>query len=59
MNPTELNILMAAITNHFYTTLSREDFLNLAVFLSMVSKDMLAMAALEGLCKLERRHDEC
>ena len=56
MNPTEINLLMAAITNHFYDTLSREDFLNLGLFLSMLSKDMLSMAAIEGLCRLEQRN---
>jgi len=56
MNPTEVNLLMAALTNHFYETLTREDFLNLGIFLSMLSKDMLAMTAIEGLCKIERKN---
>ena len=58
MNPCQLNASMAMITNHLYTNMSRDDFLNLGIFLSMLSKDMLAMAALEGILKWEKEHPE-
>jgi hypothetical protein len=36
--------------------MSRDDFLNLGVFLSMVSKDMLSMTAFEELLRWEEKH---
>ncbi|MCL2068935.1 MAG: hypothetical protein FWH00_03460 [Oscillospiraceae bacterium] len=58
MNPCEMNAAMALITNHLYANMSREDFINLGVFLSMVSKDMLSMAALEELLRWEKHEEE-
>lgn len=55
MQPCELNALIASITNALYTSLSRKDFLNLGIFLSLLSKTMLTMEALESLCKLEEK----
>ena len=43
MRPSELNILIAAVTNHFYCNLSEKEFINLGIFLSLLSKDMLSM----------------
>jgi hypothetical protein len=34
----------------------KDDFINLGVFLSMISKDMLSMAAFEELLRWEERH---
>jgi len=38
--------------------MSRKDFINLGIILSMLSKDMLAMAAIEDLLKWEHKHDK-
>jgi len=38
--------------------MSRDNFVNLGIFLSMLSKDMLAMAAIEGILKWEKEHPE-
>lgn len=54
MTPPELNLAIAAITNHLYCTLSKEDFVNLGVLLNLISKDILSMAAIEELCELEQ-----
>jgi len=57
LNPCQLNAAIAAITNQLYCSLKRNDFINLGIFLSMLSKDILAMAALEELLKWEHRDD--
>ena len=54
MNPCQLNASIALITNHLYSNMPRDDFINLGIFLSMLSKDMLAMTALEELLKWEQ-----
>ena len=59
ITPPQLNAAMAAIANQLYCTLSKDDFLNLGVFLSMLSKDMLSMTAFEELLKWEHRDDRC
>jgi len=56
MRPTELNALLTLTTNSFYDTLSEREFTNLAIFLSLLSKEMLAMEALRGLCRFERKN---
>lgn len=53
MDPCKLNAAIAVITNHFYCKLKRDDFINLGVLLSLLSKSMLSMAALEGLLDWE------
>jgi len=53
MNPCSLNAAIAAITNYLYCRLSRKDFINLGVFLSILSKDILSMATIEGLLIIE------
>jgi len=55
INPCQLNAAIAAITNHLYCTLSREDFTNLGVALSMLSRSIIQMAALEELLRWEHR----
>lgn len=58
MQASELNLLIAALTNHFHTTLKHDDFINLGIFLSLLSKDILAMEIVEDLCKWEEKHKE-
>ena len=53
MHPTELNAALAALTNHLYCTLSNREFLNLAILLSLLSKDMLSMEGIRDLCRWE------
>ena len=53
MNPCQLNAAIAAITNHLYGRLKRDDFINLGILLSMLSKDILSMAAFEGILDWE------
>lgn len=55
INPCQLNAAIAAIANQLYCRLKREDFINLGIFLSMLSKDILSMAAFEELLKWEHR----
>ena len=55
INPCQLNAAIAAIANQLYCRMSREDFINLGIFLSMLSKDILSMAAFEELLKWEHR----
>ena len=57
INPCQLNAAIAAITNQLYCSLSREEFINLGIFLSMLSKDMLSMAAIEQFLKWEHRDE--
>ena len=58
MRPTELNALLTLITNYLYTSLSEREFLNLGLFLSLLSKEMLAMEAIRELCRIEEAIDE-
>ena len=55
MSPCELNALMAALSNQLYTTLPRDKFLCLAVFLNELSKQMLTMPLFNDLCNGEGR----
>lgn len=55
MSPCELNLLIAAISNHLYTMLTLDKFLCLAVFLNELSKQMLAMPIFKELCNGEGR----
>ena len=57
MTPCELNAAIAGVTNYFFCRLSKRDFVNLGVLLSLLSKDILSMAALEELCILEKERD--
>lgn len=55
IDPCQLNAAIAVITNQLYCSMSREDFINLGIILSMLSKSMLSMAAFEDLLKWEHR----
>ena len=57
INPCQLNAVIAALTNQLYCSLSREEFIGLGIFLSMLSKDMLSMAAIEQFLKWEHRDE--
>ena len=54
MGPPELNAILTAMVNHLYTTLAEREFTHLAIFLSLLSKEMLAMEAIRELCRLEK-----
>ena len=58
MRPTELNVLLTLITNYLYTSLDEREFTNLGLFLSLLSREMLAMEAIRGLCQIEEAMDE-
>ncbi|MCL2089054.1 MAG: hypothetical protein FWH14_06195 [Oscillospiraceae bacterium] len=53
MNPCELNVLITAISNHLFVTLSKKDFACLNIFLSELSKSMFAMALFRDICNRE------
>ena len=55
IDPCQLNAAVAMITNQLYCSLSRDEFLNLGIALSMLSKDMLAMVGIEELLRWEHR----
>ena len=57
IDPCQLNAAIAAITNQLYCSLSKNDLINLGVFLSMLSKSILSMAAIEELLRWEHRDD--
>ncbi len=50
LDPCELNVAIAALSNHFYSTLSREDFVFLSIFLRELSKSMIGMTIFEDIC---------
>lgn len=58
MQPTELNLLLAVVTNYLYTSLTEKDFSNLAIFMSLLSREMLTMEALRDLVKVEEAVEE-
>ena len=51
MDPCTLNVFIAALTNHFYTTLSRNDFISLGIVLRELSKSMLTTLVYEDFCR--------
>ena len=57
IDPCQLNAVIAALTNQLYCSLSREEFIGLGIFLSMLSKDILSMAAIEEFLKWEHRDE--
>lgn len=57
MDPCELNVLMTSLTNYFFTTLSRQEFACLSVFLNELSKSMFATALFRDLCEKGRGFD--
>lgn len=50
LNPCELNVLITALTNQFFQSLTREEFACLSVFLNELSKSMFATALFRDLC---------
>ena len=50
MSPVELNVIITSITNYLYTTLSKEDFICLNIFVSELSKSMFATTLFDDLC---------
>ena len=56
MNPCELNALITVIANSFYSSLSKEDFVFLNIFLSELSKTMFSMELFRGICYLEKKN---
>lgn len=58
MDPCELNVIVATLTNHFYTTLSREDFIYLSIFLRELSKSMIGTTIFEDICYPTKKDDK-
>ena len=58
MRPTELNALLTLITNYLYTSLDEREFTNLGIFLSLLSKEMLAMETIRALCRIEKEKED-
>lgn len=58
MRPTELNAILTVIVNYLYTNLDEKDYTNLAVFLSLLSKEMFAMETLRVLCQVEEEEEK-
>jgi len=58
MRPTELNAILTVLVNYLYTNLDEKDFTNLALFLSLLSKEMFAMEAIRALCRLEEKDEK-
>lgn len=50
MTPCDLNVLIAAITNQLYCSLTREEFKCLSVFLNELSKSMFTTVLFEDVC---------
>lgn len=57
MNPVELKMLVTALTNFLYCRLSVKDFIQLTLFISLLSKEMLSMEEIRRVCKLAERRD--
>lgn len=57
MNACEMNILIATITNTLYSTLSKEDFYCLSIFVNELSKSMFSTSLLSKICARDR--DDC
>jgi len=45
-----MNAAIAAISNYLYSSLSKDEFLCLSVFLNELSKSMLTMPLFDDLC---------
>lgn len=50
MDPCELNVLITALTNYFYTALTKEEFVCLSIFLNELSKSMFSTTLFRDLC---------
>lgn len=58
MGPAELKILIAIVTSYLYEKLTKTEFFNLALFLSILAKEMYTMEALADLVKIEEIEDK-
>ena len=58
MSPVELNLIITAITNHLYISLSKEDFVCLNIFISELSKSMFATTLFSDICFKENKVKE-
>lgn len=60
MNPCELNVLVTAITNTLYCSLTKEEYKCLAIVFNELSKTMFAVSSYEAICKPRdrRRHKD-
>ena len=54
-DPCQLNAAIAVITNQLYCSMSRQDFVNLGIILSMLSRSVIQMATIEELLNWEHR----
>ena len=54
ISPCEINVAVTAISNYFFTHLSKKDFVFLNVCISELSKSMFSMELLRGICKVEK-----
>lgn len=50
MDPCELNVLITAITNNLFCTLSEKEFLCVSVFLNELSKSMFTTSLFADVC---------
>jgi hypothetical protein len=55
MNPVELNTLITYLNNYLFCKLDKGDFFKLALFLSHLSKAMLALQAMRDICLKENK----
>ena len=55
MSPCELNAVLVAISNYLYANLSPRDFKILSVILSMLSKQMFTLVAMQEICSRDDR----
>ena len=55
LTPCQINMIVTAIANHLFASLSREDFAFLNIAVSELSKSMFSLELLRGVCKLEKR----
>lgn len=53
MRASELNIMLAVVTSYLFENMTEKEFFNLALFLSLLSKQMFAMEAFRDLVKIE------
>jgi len=58
MNPCEFNAAVAAVANLLFTSLSKEDFVLLNIFLNELSKSMFAMELYRKVLKFEEKKEE-
>lgn len=53
MDPCELNVVIMALTNYFFTKLTKEEFVCLSIFLNELSKSMFSTSIFRDLCNSE------